>query len=316
MSYRVHGSETLCGITMQRIQLPERTYEDFGDAIVQLHKVVTLAGMSPGGFSIDLSGSKYLSPVLLCGIAALLRGHSEAGIPSVAGTKCRDERLREYLTTIQFPFGLEGSLQSAECRRALDATANKPFVPLVRFPADLRPNMEREELLQAIENELARKSHMDGPVVQVMKYILSEITGNINYHAGKGTGYVVAQHNVNNRYLDIAIADTGRGLRGSYIASGKHSPASDLAALELALDGRSAKAESHRGFGIRTSRRMAVTGLGGWFLIWSGSALLIDNASGAHLVELVDGSSLPGCFFAIRIPTVAPSAFNIYDFYE
>lgn len=278
---------------MQRIQLPERTYEDFGDSIVQLHKVATLAGLSPGGFSIDMAGSKHLSPVLLCGVAALLRRHQESGIPSVVGNQCRDEHLTQYLDLIRFPCGLRGDLQSAECRRALNDTASKSFVPMVSFPADRMPNMEREELLQGIENDLARKSRMDGAAVQAMKYILSEITGNINYHAGHGTGFMVAQHSVNNHYLDIAIADTGHGLRGAYLASGKHNPATDLEALELALDGRSSKAESHRGFGIRTSRRMTVNGLGGWFLIWSGSAMLIDNASGARLVELVDGS--PHC---------------------
>ena len=301
---------------MQRIQFPHRTSGDFGDAIVQLYNVATLAGMSPGGFSVDLASSKHLSPVLLCGTAALLKRHHEKGIPSVVDPKCRDERLRAYLEAMQFPIGLHGSIQSAANRKALFACADKPFVPLVSFPADLVPNMEREELLQGMENELVRKCQMDGPVVSAMKYILSEITGNINYHAGFGTGFMVAQHSVNNRYLDIAIVDTGRGLRSTYLASGKHAPGTDLEALELALDGRSAKAEQHRGFGIRTSRKMAVKGLGGWFLIWSGSAMLIDNASGAHLVELVDGTSFPGCFFAIRIPNTAPSSFSMHDYYE
>lgn len=41
-----------------------------------------------------------------------------------------------------------------------------------------------------------------------------------------------------------------------------------------------------------------------------------DNASGAQLVELVDGTALPGCFFAIRIPVVAPPSFTMYDYYE
>ncbi len=149
-----------------------------------------------------------------------------------------------------------------------------------------------------------------------MKYLLSEITGNIFYHAGHGTGFLVAQFDHNNRFLDITIADTGRGLRGTYVLSGKHMPKNDTEALRLALDGHSAKAEKHRGFGIRTSRRMVVEGLGGQFLLWSGASMLIDNATGASIAELTDGTSLPGCFFALRIPTMAPPTFSMMDYYE
>lgn len=301
---------------MHRIQLPQRTYEDFGNPIVQLYEAAKLARLSPNGFVIDLAGSHYLSPLLLCGIAALVRHHNEKGINSYVDMKCRDERLSTYMSQLHFPDGITGSVESDANRRALNACARKPFIPLVTFPANLKPNMEREELLQSIENEIARKSLMDGSVVSAMKYILSEITGNINYHAGHGSGLLTAQYNINNRYLDIAIADTGRGLRQAYLDSGKHAPADDIEALRLALAGHSAKAEQHRGFGIRTSRKVAVKGLGGWFLVWSGSALLLDNASGEQLVELTDGTSLPGCFFAIRIPTIAPSSFNMYEYYE
>jgi hypothetical protein len=301
---------------MQRIQLPQRTSGDFGDAIVQLYSAARLAGISPRGFTVDVSSSKYLSPVLLCGIAALMKQHQERGAPATLDPKCRDERFKSYLEEIAFPMGLSGSIESAVNRQALMASAAKPFIPMVSFPADLVPNMEREELLQGIENELVGKCHLDGPVMMAMKYILSEITGNINYHAGRGSGFLVAQHSINNHYLDIAIADTGRGLRQTYLDSGKHAPETDMQALELALDGRSAKAEAHRGFGIRTSRKMTVKGLGGWFLIWSGSAMLVDNASGAHRLELVDGTSFPGCFFAIRIPNTAPTSFSMSEYYE
>ena len=302
--------------TMQRIQLPQRTYADFGDAIVHLYQTASLVGISPGGFSVDIAGSKYLSPVLLCGVAALLARHNELGIASKVDPKCRDAGFRSYLEAIRFPHGLSGSIESLENRNALALCAKRPFTPLVKFAADLRPNMEREELLQSIENELVNKCQLEGATVGAMKYILSEITGNIMYHAGRGTGFMVGQYNVNDRYLDIAIADTGRGLRQTYLESGTQEPKSDLEALDLALAGHSAKAERHRGFGIRTSRKVVVQGLGGWFLLWSGSAMIFDNASGAQLVELVDGTALPGCFFAIRIPVVAPPSFTMYDYYE
>ncbi|MBK9419326.1 MAG: hypothetical protein IPN62_19120 [Flavobacteriales bacterium] len=283
---------------------------------MQLYSVASMAKMSPSGFTVDLAASKYLSPVLLCGIAALMKHHQERGAPATLDPKCRDLRLRTYLSEIAFPVGLYGSIESQPNREALLATASKPYVPMVSFPADLVPNMEREVLLQSVENELVAKCLLDGPVVMAMKYILSEIIGNINYHAGRGTGFMIVQHSINNHYLDIAIADTGRGLRATYLASGKHAPVTDLEALDLALDGRSAKAETHRGFGIRTSRKLTVKGLGGWFLIWSGSAMLVDNASGAQRIELVDGSSFPGCYFAIRIPNTAPASFNMSDYYE
>lgn len=301
---------------MQRIRLPERTYENFGEPVFRLYEAASLAQLSPAGFVVDVAGSKFLSPVLLCGVAALVRRHEEMGIASHVDPKCRDEKLRSYLEAMRFPQGISGDINSEENRKALNTCAGRPFVPMMTFPANLKPNMDREELLQGIENELARRSFMDGRATSAMKYILSEITGNINYHAGFGSGFVVAQYHVNNRYMDIAIADTGRGLLQTYLDSGKHTPSTDVDAMRLALAGHSAKAEKHRGFGIRTSRKMVVKGLGGWFLIWSGSAMFVDNASGEQLVELTDGTSLPGCFFALRIPTVAPTSFSLYSYLE
>jgi hypothetical protein len=301
---------------MHRIKLPERTYENFGDPIVHLYQAASLAGDSPTGFTIDCSGSKHLSPILLCGLAVLVRRHRERGLSASSDPTCRNTELRAYLDEIRFPDGLAGDWNDERNRNAIKAVTNRRFTPLVSFAADMRPNMERDEFLQGIENELIGKCRLVGQMSAVMKYLLSEITGNIFYHAGEGTGFMVAQYDANNRYLDIAIADTGRGLRATYIKSGKHAPANDTEALRLALEGRSAKAELHRGFGIRTSRRMVVKGLGGHFLLWSGSAMLIDNTTGASIAELTDGTSLPGCFFALRIPTVAPSSFTMTDYYE
>lgn len=301
---------------MNRILFPTRTHEDFGEPITHLYNVAMLAGLSGSGFSIDLSRSKFLSPVLLCGTAALLRYHQERGIGSKVDPTCHDPVLRSYLQAIRFPEGITGSIEAPENRTALEACEDRSFIPLVTFPANLQPNIEREELIQGLENALVRKCFMDGRVVSVLKYILSEITGNIMYHAGQGSGFFVAQYHPNNRYLDLAIADTGRGFRGTYLATGKHAPGNDVEAMKLALDGRSTKEESHRGFGIRTSRKMLVEGLGGWFMVWSGSAMLIDNASGARLMELTDGTVLPGCFFALRIPLTAPHTFNMTTFLE
>lgn len=300
---------------MNRIQFPQRTYADFSQPLTELIRIAGLIGLSKQGCSLDLTHSKFLSPFLLCGTAALLKHQQEQGLPSHGQVNCLSPDLKNYLDLIRFPQGLSHTEDTYSAKRLLAELRNKTYTPLVSFPANLAPNMDREDLIQAVESLLVHQCQMDGVMLTVIKYLVSELTGNVMYHAGFGTGFLLAQFMRNGKYLDLAIADTGRGLLGSYMAHGKFNPGSDAEALNLALNGRSTKdLPESRGFGIPTSRRMLVNGLGGSFFYWSGSACLFNSATHDNIYELKDGTSFPGCYIALRIPTVTPSSFQFYDF--
>lgn len=300
---------------MNRIQLPERTYADFSQPLTELIRIAGLIGMSKQGCFLDLTRSKFLSPFLLGGVAALIKEQQERGLPSAGANHCLDGNLRNYLDLIRFPNGLSHAEDSYAAKRLLAELRSKTYIPLVSFPASLVPNMDREELIQSVENLLMQQCKLSGTMLTVVKYLISELTGNVTQHAGGGTGFLFAQYMPNGHYMDMVIADTGRGLLRGYQAHGKFHPGSDAEALHLALNGRSTKdIPESRGFGIPTSRNMLVNGLGGAFFYWSGAAFLFNNSTHNNIFELKNGTVFPGCYIALRIPTLLPPSFKFYDF--
>ncbi|MCU0318450.1 MAG: hypothetical protein MUE88_00010 [Flavobacteriales bacterium] len=267
---------------------------------------------------LDLSHCRFLSPLLICGAAALVKDQQERGVASQAPATCLDPQMRSYLELIRFPTGYSEVDASYDTKRLLALLRGRTYVPLITFPVTAAPDSGREDLIQAVEDLMVRQCGLRGQMLMAVKYLISELVGNISYHAGHGTGFLFAQYYPNGHYLDLAIADTGQGLRASYIASPKHEdPGSDPEALRMALEGRSTKDQAvSRGYGIRTSRRMLVEGLGGSFFFWSGDALLLNNATRDTIYELKDGTTFPGCFLALRVPTIADPAFNVMSFVE
>ncbi|MCB0768587.1 MAG: hypothetical protein KDB95_15365, partial [Flavobacteriales bacterium] len=271
-----------------------------------------------GPVHLDLNQCRFLSPLLICGAAALVKAQQERGIPSEAPAACHDPSLRSYLELVRFPQGYSQADASYDTKRLLATLRGRTYVPLVTFPATTAPDSVREDLIQAVEDLMVRQCGLSGQMLMAVKYLISELVGNISYHAAHGTGFLFAQYYPNGHYLDIAIADTGQGLRGSYVASTRHTdPGSDAEALRMALEGRSTKDQAiSRGYGIRTSRRMLVAGLGGSFFYWSGDAMLLNNATRDNIYELKDGTRFPGCFLALRVPTIAVPTFNVMGFVE
>lgn len=61
---------------------------------------------------------------------------------------------------------------------------------------------------------------------------------------------------------------------------------------------------------------MLVEGLGGSFFYCSGDAMLLNNATRDSIYELKDGTRFPGCYLALRVPTIAVPTFNVMGFVE
>ncbi|MDR4470071.1 MAG: hypothetical protein MRJ68_17520 [Nitrospira sp.] len=302
---------------MHRVPLPQRTHLEFTDPLRELVRVARMMNAPTVPTHLDLTNCKFLSPLILCGTAALLRAEQEAGLDSVANIHCHQEGLRQYLEITGYPEGYSQSDPTYSGKRLLAEFRTKNYIPLIRFEASRPSDRDREELIQSVERLLIDQCGLDGPLLNAVKYLISEITTNITYHAGQGSGFLLAQYYRSDQHLDLAIADTGMGLRANYLASGKWRPSDDVEALRLALEGRSTKDRpDSRGFGIRTSRRMLVEGLNGQFFYWSGSAMLLNNADKENIFDLKDGTRYPGCYIAMRIPTVTDPSFNYLRFVE
>jgi hypothetical protein len=92
---------------------------------------------------------------------------------------------------------------------------------------------------------------------------------------------------------------------------------SESSALLLALSGKSTKnrpESENRGYGISKTRELVVNGLGGEFFLLSGSAFARHDAGGEIIADLPGDLRWNGTIALLKIPTVMPPQFNIYNY--
>ena len=135
----------------------------------------------------------------------------------------------------------------------------------------------------------------------------------------RARGFLFTQFYPSKGFLDICIADTGVSILGSYQAVGRDDITTHEQALQSALSGDSTKDDPNRGFGIRTSRKMLVKGLGGNYFLWSGNAFLFGAPGSKEAIKVVPqhlGIEWPGTYLALRIPIQKNVKFQISDYLE
>jgi hypothetical protein len=132
-------------------------------------------------------------------------------------------------------------------------------------------------------------------------YPIAELVTNIFEHSKDTVGFVFGQYYPSKEYLDICIVDTGRGLARAY-KDEMNLDFTDGESIEEVLKGHSTKSQVERGYGIRTSKKVVCQGLGGQFVIVSGSAALVSTETSEKLVSLPD-FYWQGVIVAYRIPT-------------
>jgi len=266
--------------------------------------------ISGASFTFDLSGSVFLSPLFLCGTAALAKRWQEDGIAELELREPRDENLRDFLRTIGYPQAFWDTETSFDARRRLVKLQSRNCVPLIGFEVRKAEQRSTEMLIQAMESLLDRQCHLTGHGLMALRYITSELSGNIGIHASHGSGFILAHYRPNLHCIELAIADTGVGLLQNYLSHG-HDVATDAKAMMMALNGVSTKPQAiTRGFGISTSRDMLVRGMKGEFFLWSGNTCFFNNPSREKIFEMMDGTTFPGCYLALRIPTMQDPTFR------
>lgn len=128
----------------------------------------------------------------------------------------------------------------------------------------------------------------------------SELVTNIFEHSKQDKGFIFGQWYPKKNYLDICIADCGRGLARAYQEE-LNLELSDEEAIVQAMQGTSAKSDKERGYGVRTSKRVVCEALRGGFVLVSGNSALFSYHDREQLVSLPN-FYWQGVIVAYRIP--------------
>lgn len=148
--------------------------------------------------------------------------------------------------------------------------------------------------------------------------MISETIDNITEHSDSDRGFICAQAYPSKGYLDICIADRGVTLLGSYQKLVDNEIESDIEAIKAANRGLSSKNlpdAENRGYGIYTSKKMLINGLGGQYMMMSGGAVYMKSRDVDGFFTLPRDLRWNGTVVALRIPYQAPQ-FNYINYIE
>ncbi|WP_143959144.1 hypothetical protein [Litoribacter populi] len=273
-----------------------------------LHLQKSIKAWSPDIEKINFKGLKFSPPLLAVYYASLIQ---ESTI------KINFEGLSGYLETLKFPYGLLPD-DTNNWKNTLNAFSSKTYLPIIKFSnkTTKEETILREMLLSHALKIIGSITQIPSNYYSAINYLLSELTDNIVEHSRHDFGYFSFQYYRENGLMDICIADKGIGLLGSYQKYEGERDFSQISnhllAVDSAIKGNSTKPiPEKRGYGIATSRRMLIEGLGGHFVYLTGNALLINEEMSNF------GEYFQGTIALIRIPVKSFSKdFNWYKFVE
>lgn len=204
---------------------------------------------------------------------------------------------RDALAAIAFPEGARTSMTTVE--------HGDPF-PLLRLE---RAHADRDATITAYAERVAAR--VGEGARQPIAYVLTELVANIWDHAETDVGFVLA--GVGDDRLVLAVVDAGISIPLTYARRDIAFP-DDTAAVRAALEGKSARPQGGRGYGIRTSAAIATRGWGGALLLASRHATVLQTADG----EAARGTSplhWNGTIVAIEAP-LPLRAIDLYAYVE
>lgn len=235
----------------------------------------------------DLSSLKWANPLLILPISAYIDA-------TQSQFKMANCDIESYLGTIGFPKGVD-SVSSFERQ----IQKYKTYIPISILKR--KDKVGREKLETLFEEKIYKTLGNISGARSAVWYPISELITNIFEHSKKDSGFVFAQYYPKKYYLDICIADYGRGFAKTYEEE-KGLKLSDADAIAEAMKGNSVKKDKERGYGIRTSKDVICKALkGGSFILISGSSALVSIGTEEKLVSLPN-FYWQGAIIAYRIP--------------
>lgn len=303
-----------------KVQIPNRTHEDFGDSLAKLISVVNeITCCDEEEIILNFSNSKMLNPFFLGGLVCVINKLKEHG-KKILLNHDENPSINSYLNTICFPDTFSPTDgKEKNYLNAFEKYSFKTYIPIISFKtgASQAVTVIRENVLSAVSQLLKNQLKFSEKERMPLSYFLGELTDNINEHSLAGEGYVFAQYYPNSNYLDLCICDAGQGILQSYLTNTKFDPKTEAEAIQLALSGNSTKDRAEaRGFGITTTRNMLVNGLRGKIFLWSGNTTFLQTVNKEAIVNIDGNGYFQGTFIALRLPTVIPGSFDFYSFIE
>lgn len=177
-----------------------------------------------------------------------------------------------------------------------------------------------DEIVHRIEKYLADNCPSFKPLKQSISYLLDELICNMQQHAKAEFGLAYVSYNTDTKTIDIALADNGITIYGSYVNTNKYLNIigeSDAQALGLAQEGYSTKDlpdAENRGYGLSSNIKMVTEGLHGEFAIISGNAMSLFTSKKKKLLSLPDQIEWNGTAVIARIPIEIPQTYNFYNY--
>lgn len=248
---------------------------------------------------IDFSTTTFVSPAFILPLMVFVKG---------TDTKINFQNITPYMVLCYFGEGmLPDKMRKTEFMAQMEAYATKTYTPIINFPASENRVDDKNSILSTVESIITRQIGLSPNVTMGLKYMVGEMVDNITEHSNSERGYIFAQAYPTKKYLDICIADTGISLLGSYRKLPENEIDSDLEAIQAANRGISTKNlpdAENRGYGIVTSRKMLIDGLGGQFIMISGSAMYLHGKKVDQFIALPNQIHWKGTIIACRIPYI------------
>ena len=260
--------------------------------------------------TIDFSDTRFISPVFALSLIVYL---------TRCGKQIAFTNVFDYLERIGLGIGgiKPDTMRQTEFLAELEKYTSKTYIPIIDFAAGR--NSDAKEIVSSIvENMIIQQLNIQSNVANGLKYMIDETLDNITEHSESDRGYIFAQAYPTKGFLDVCIADRGVSLLGSYEKLPDNEILSDMEAIKAANRGLSSKNlpdAENRGFGIRTSKQMLIHGLGGQYLMISGSSLYLKSCNLDTFYSMPHGLRWNGTIVALRIPYHS-SSFNYINYIE
>jgi anti-sigma regulatory factor (Ser/Thr protein kinase) len=304
---------------MQRVIVPNVCEDGFvGDSFNYLVQVIEQTRQADSGDTVvwDFHDVSFLHPFFLAPLAIFRH-------QAVQDIRCENISLQmqSYLNGIHFDRLLHFENATRETAEQVMAQyANRSYIPLCSFSMT---DGNKDAFCSIARNVIVRQTQVGSAVNTPLSYFLSELIDNIYEHSGSPNGYLFSQYLDGDRSIYLCIADSGITIPGNYQRTGLYQLEIDgdpAEALRLANEGRSTKNRpetENRGYGISTSKRMLVEGLGGSFFMLSGSAFhRYENHSLNYYADISRFFRWDGTLILLRIPINAPEGFNYINYLE